>query len=143
MDMKRTQSPPCLARQLHLSQKRATARGLISCEIIWHFLTLVGATCILSDSSGAVAHLTFGIMLFRLGGVGQKLRDGPALVLFGLVFHQAMVAAVWPRRVSLISVRDQLTRRVVQNRWLVTPDWRTCAPCDNAAPPRSFMAHRY
>jgi protein-S-isoprenylcysteine O-methyltransferase Ste14 len=53
-------------------------------------------------------------MLFRSGGVGQKLRDVLAIVLFGLAFQQGIVAAVRPRRVSLLSVGDQFTQRVVQ-----------------------------
>jgi protein-S-isoprenylcysteine O-methyltransferase Ste14 len=88
--------------------------------MVWRFLPLIGAFLLIAIACIWRPWLQFrrygmsGIMLFRSGGIEQKLRDLLAILLFGLVFQQAIVAAVWPRRVSLISVGDQATQRVFQ-----------------------------
>jgi protein-S-isoprenylcysteine O-methyltransferase Ste14 len=49
-----------------------------------------------------------GILLFRSGGLTQKLRDAGTVVLFTLLFAQAVVAAGWPGKLSLLIARESL-----------------------------------
>ena len=46
-------------------------------------------------------HGTWGILLFRSGGLAQKARDGFLLVAFGLLVGQALAAALRPELLPL------------------------------------------
>ncbi len=81
--------------------------------MIWHFLPLVGAVLFV----GIVfcwrpwvhfcRHGTWGIILFRSGSRGQKLRDSLAVVLFILLVGQSVLAAGWPEMLSRLSAAQE------------------------------------
>ena len=87
--------------------------------MIWRFLPLVGAVLFV----GVVfcwrpwvqsrRHGTWGIILFRSGSLGQKLRDSLAVVLFILLIGQGIMAAGWPEALSLLGADHRSTVAVL------------------------------
>lgn len=86
--------------------------------MMWRFLPLVGAVLFV----GVVfcwrplvqfrRHGTWGIILFRSGSLGQKLRDSLAVVLFILLVGQGIMAAGWPEALSLLGADHRSTLTV-------------------------------
>jgi len=53
-------------------------------------------------------HGSSGILLFRSGGLGNRLRDAGAVLVFTLLLGQAVVAAAWPENLSPLIAHDSL-----------------------------------
>lgn len=85
---------------------------------MWHLLPLIGVVLLV----GAVfcwrpwvqfcRHGTWGIILFRSGSLGQKVRDSLAVLLFILLLWQGVIAAGQPEALSRLGGHDRLTLAV-------------------------------
>jgi protein-S-isoprenylcysteine O-methyltransferase Ste14 len=86
--------------------------------VIWRFLPLVGAVLLAGIAFcwrpwlQLRRHGARGILLFRSGGRGQKLRDGLGVVLFILLVGQGVVAAGWPGLLSPLGVDHRSTLEI-------------------------------